>query len=320
MGSIMEASSPLVARAEELYLAYEMDGLPAALRRNSIDYYYLSVYPGLAEMADLEESDLPSYPDTLRAAYVHIPFCSGLCSFCSYFLTTVKAGQDAPIHAYLELVKQELAFHQEHATIDLSVVYFGGGTPSLIPPAMLAELFDFMTDRRILASGRRYGTVELHPEFFADLDAAQEFVDVLRANGITRVSVGLESADPGILDGANRRHDGSFLSEAMGFLRGNGLHVNLDLMYGIPGLSAASWEESLRTSTASEPDSISAYFLFLDRGTALRTDVDRGKVALPTHREIQVQHLMAQLHLAECGYHELPNDFYAKISVDPATF
>lgn len=315
----MDASSTLIARARDLYRAYDMDQLPVALRRNSIDYYYLSIYPGLKQMSSFGNLARPRYPDVIPNAYIHIPFCTGVCSFCSYFLRTVRAGDLSPITAYLELLKQELALHQAETTLDLSYIYFGGGTPSLIPPPALAELFGFLSSQRILAE-QSYGAFELHPEFFANLDVAQAFVNVLQAYGINRVSLGLESVDQALLDRTNRRHGTSFLAQAMEFLRHNSLYINIDLMYGLPGMTCSQWEDSLRATTACAPDSISTYFLFIDRGTRMHAAVARGQIDLPAHEEIQVQHIMAQIYLAECGYHELPNDYYAKIAGDPGEF
>jgi oxygen-independent coproporphyrinogen-3 oxidase len=315
----MGESSTLIARARDLYRAYAMDQLPVVLRRNSIDYYYLSVYPGLKQMSSFGKLAPPRYPDAISNAYIHIPFCTGVCSFCSYFLSTVKAGDLSRIAAYLELVKQELALHQAETRLDLSYIYFGGGTPSLIPPATLAELFGFLSSEQILAECS-YGTFELHPEFFGNLDTAQAFVNILRVHGVNRVSLGVESSDQALLDRTNRRHGTSFLTQAMEFLRDNSLYVNIDLMYGLPGMTCSQWEDSLRTVTACAPDSISAYFLFVDRGTPMHASVERSQIDLPAHEEIQVQHIMTQIYLEECGYYELPNDYYAKLAGDPAVF
>ena len=96
--------------------------------------------------------------------------------------------------------------------------------------------------------------------------------------------------------------------------------VNLDLMYGLVGQPATAWAATLADAVAAAPDSISTYFLFVDRGTGLYERVRRGAVVLPTHRAAQTQHLMAQLYLEAHGYHELPNDFWARDVGDPATF
>jgi len=86
-----------------------MDELPLDLQRDSRYYYYLSVYPGLKQMEELGTDQLPELPETVNSAYVHTPYCTGVCSFCSYFLTTVREEDTSPIASYLETVKEEVA-------------------------------------------------------------------------------------------------------------------------------------------------------------------------------------------------------------------
>ena len=311
--------SPLITHAAAQYEAYEMDALPMPLQRNSHDHYYLSIYPGLMQMDDLSSSALPKLPSEIHSTYIHTPYCTGVCNFCSYVLTTVPKEDASPIAAYLGTVQSEILQRAKETNLDLSYLYFGGGTPSLIPPATLERFFTFLEDHQLL-SATRFGTLELHPEFFHDLERAQTFIDVLKANGVGRVSLGFQSSDETILDDTNRRHTVRFLGEAIDFLKQNRMLVNLDLMYGLPGLSLEQWERTLEDAIACNPDSISTYFLFVDPGTVMHTQVGRGEIALPAHQLIQTQHIMAQTALQQHGFHELPNDFYAKGVGDPTTF
>lgn len=313
------SESSLAAEAARLYDAYRLDDLPRALRRNSLDYYYLSVYPALPELQPLNPDDWPPYPPIIRNAYVHVPFCSGVCDFCSYYLVAVGPRRRAAVGRYLEQVQAEFDIHARRAALDITYLYIGGGTPSLIPPDALERFLAHLTERRYL-NPAAVGTLELHPEFFADEANAARFLAILKRHGIGRVSVGYQASDEAILRDSNRRHKTGFLGEAMAFLRANGFLVNLDLMYGLPALTLAEWEATLSDAIAAGPDSISTYFLFVDRGTGLYERVQRGRVALPDHRHIQTQHLMAQLALQAAGYHELPNDFWARDVGDPATF
>jgi oxygen-independent coproporphyrinogen-3 oxidase len=315
----LQDTSPLVRKAEQLYDEFEMDALPPALRRNSLDYYYLSVYPSLKAMSELGANSLPAYPDLITSAYLHIPFCSGVCDFCSYFLTTVDRGNRSPISDYLELVKKEVITHQGKTELNISYLYFGGGTPSLIPIRSLEGLFAFLKERGVLADSTM-GTLELHPEFFTNKVEAQQFINILKANGVQRVSLGYQSADEAMLADNNRRHGPGFLRDAIGFLKENGMLVNLDLMYGLADMSKSSWEKTLREAVAANPDSIATYFLFVDPGTVTFTEVKNGKIVLPDHRTVQVQHIMAQLFLEEKGYYELPSDFFAQPWGNPADF
>lgn len=315
----MLEQSALISEASDLYDGYRLDALPNALRRNSLDYYYLSIYPSLSEMRLFAPGEAPAYPARVANAYIHIPFCSGVCDFCSYYLVAINPKRRAAIARYLDLVRAEFDFHARHTSLDISYLYFGGGTPSLIPTEVLDSFLGFLAERRYL-SPEVMGTLELHPEFFSDEAEAGRFLGVLKRHGIGRVSVGYQVSDEELLRDTRRRHAADFMSRAMAFLRDRGFLVNIDLMYGLAGQSLASWERTLANAVAFVPDSISTYFLFVDRGTGLYERVRRGVVQLPSHRHIQTQHLMAQIALAAAGYHELPNDFWARGAGDPLTF
>jgi oxygen-independent coproporphyrinogen III oxidase len=298
------ASRPVLAeRARQQYARWELAALPARLRRNGLDHYYLSVWPGLEQLAPLAE--LPPRRAPVRNGYVHLPFCSGLCDFCSYF---VLVGRDrADMARYVDDLLRDLALNQERAEVALTTLYLGGGTPSLLGPDLLARLLDGMRAEGALADGL-IGTAELHPELFADPARAGETLDVLRGRGLGRVSLGLQSVDDELLAATNRRHGADFMDAALARL--DGFRVNLDLMYGLPGQSLESWIATLEAALARRPGSLSTYFTFIDPGTALHHRVVRGEVALPAHELVQTQHIAAQLALEAAGYRELPNDFW----------
>ncbi len=313
------APSHLISQAQDFYDAYQLDDLPGPLRRNSLDYYYLSVYPSLRQMRPLSPDHSLPYPDKVHSVYVHIPFCSGVCEFCSYYLLAISPKRQAAIADYLELVKQELLFHQRHTQLDITYLYIGGGTPSLIPPQALGSFLRFLEEQQML-NPNPLGTVELHPEFFRNTAEASTFLNILTHFGLSRVSVGYQVSDEHLLQTTKRRHAADFMASAMSLLRQHGFLVNLDLMYGLPEQSLASWEATLRAAVAYEPDSISTYFLFVDKGTITHQKVQKGQVRLPDHRHLQTQHLMAQLYLESEGFHELPSDFYTRPEGDPADF
>lgn len=293
-----------------------MDGLPSHLRRNSLDYYYLSVWPGLRDLEGFSADRLPPRPEETSHLYVHLPFCSGLCDFCSYFVA-VSRGADAErrIARYTELLLAEVDLHLEQTALRLKTIYLGGGTPSLLPPAVLAGFLDGLRSRGALGE-RMLGTIEAHPEVFEDRPRAEELLDVLSEFGIGRVSIGLQTIDDGLLRDTNRRHAHAFLPDAIELLRDRGFVVNLDLMYGLPGGSMEGWLESLRAALEQEPDSLSTYFTFIDYGTALWREVQEGTVSPAPHAEAQLQHIAAQVLLEDEGFLELPNDFWAKPAAD----
>ncbi|MEZ4516767.1 MAG: hypothetical protein R3C44_07990 [Chloroflexota bacterium] len=175
----------LIRQAFDLYDEYELDQLPAALKRNSLDYYYLSIYPALSEMRPFSVDNRPPYPETVGNLYVHIPFCSGVCEFCSYYLVAINPANRERIARYLDLVRRELDYHASRTKLDITYLYFGGGTPSLIPPDMLDEFLGYLDDREWL-NPTVLGTLELHPELFANR-RANDLLDVLHTYGLTRV-------------------------------------------------------------------------------------------------------------------------------------
>jgi oxygen-independent coproporphyrinogen III oxidase len=306
--------------AGELFREWDVESLPAHLRRNSLDYYYLSVWPGGADLGPASQLSLPVRPARTEYAYIHIPFCSGLCDFCSYFLTVSRdVGSDPRVPEYLDDLIAAASFHQTQTKLDLSSIYLGGGTPSLLYPEQMQHLLGGLSRLGVL-SPQLIGTMEVHPEAFTDRGRMNALLDVVWAHGIRRVSLGFQSHDADILDGTNRRHGAAFLDQAMDHLRGRGLLVNIDLMYGLPGQSLESWAGSLELTLGAHPDSISTYFTFIDRGTVLWRRVQDNPAMLPSHGEIQTQHLAAQIALDQAGYHELPSDFYCKPTGDPAGF
>ena len=306
-----------MARARELYRDWDVAGLPEHLRRNSLDYYYLSVWPGLRHLDPVAELELPARPASVGYAYVHLPFCSGVCDFCSYFLTTTRdAAADPRVDRYLDQVLDQVRIHQQNQEIALTSIYLGGGTPSVLTPDQLGRLLGTMRDLGVFAPGM-VGTMELHPEIFADPDRLDRTLHTLAGHGITRVSIGYQSDDDAVLDATNRRHHADFLPRAAEHLRGRGFLFNVDLMYGLPGQSAETWAATIAATLAVQPDSISTYFTFVDYGTPLWRRVERDPALLAATEDIQLCHIVAQVALEEAGHHELPNDFYAVPTDDP---
>lgn len=312
--------SAIADTAGRLLREWDIESLPAYLLRNNLDYYYLSVWPGLSALDLAAGISLPDRPIRTEYAYIHIPFCSGLCSFCSYFLAVSRdTDSDPRVSRYLDDLIAQASIHQRNTELDLSYVYLGGGTPSLLHPGHMERLLGGFSRLGIL-SPRLIGTIEFHPEIFADSVRMNALLDVVEAHGIKRVSLGFQTDDTDVLRTTNRRHDAAFLGEAINRLRSRELAVNIDLMYGLPGQSLESWLCSLELVLAASPDSISTYFTFIDPGTRLWREVQRDPAILLSHAQIQLQHLAAQIALEKAGYTELPSDFYSKPAGDPASY
>ena len=155
-------------------------------------------------------------------------------------------------------------------------MFFGGGTPTLLPPAQLGELLRVIDGEFGLAAGAEV-TTEANPESVDERSLA-----ALRAAGITRISLGMQSAAPHVLAVLDREHQPGRPAQCARWARQAGFeHVSLDLIYGTPGETDADWRASLEAALAAGPDHISAYALIVEEGTRLAARISRGEVAEP---------------------------------------
>jgi oxygen-independent coproporphyrinogen-3 oxidase len=154
----------------------------------------------------------------------------------------------------------------------LSTVFFGGGTPTLLPAGDLTRILGAAVDRWGLEAGAEV-TTEANPD-----SVTRESLQELFDGGFTRVSFGMQSAVPHVLKVLDRTHRPERVPQAVAWAREVGLNVSVDLIYGTPGESLADWETSVRTALSYEPDHISAYSLIVEEGTKLAAQIRRGQV------------------------------------------
>ncbi len=216
--------------------------------------------PDSPELADLAAS--------WRSAYVHIPFCTRRCPYCDFAVVTpdeTAFGHDA----YIDAVVAEIGMEPSWAPLD--AVNFGGGTPSAVAPRELITVLDALRSRFGLAPGAEI-SLEANPE---DWDGA--WADDLLAAGFTRVSWGVQSFDVGVLAALGRLHTPEGAVRAIaGSQRAGFASVSVDLIFGTPGESTASWRRTVDAAIACAPDHLSAYALTVERGTALSRAVLAG--------------------------------------------
>jgi putative oxygen-independent coproporphyrinogen III oxidase len=211
--------------------------------------------------------------------YIHVPFCAARCGYCDFNTYTASelAGSGASPDGWLAAVRQELDLAvRTVGPRPVDTVFVGGGTPSLIGAARLAEVLDAVRDAFGLAPGAEVTTESnpesTSPEFFAELVAA----------GFTRVSLGMQSAAPHVLRVLDRRHTPGRAVAAAREARAAGIgHVNLDLIYATPGETDDDLRASLDAVLAAGVDHVSAYSLIVEDGTALARRVARGELPAP---------------------------------------
>lgn len=254
----------------------------------------------------LPSSALTGSAERDLGVYVHVPFCRVRCGYCDFNTYTAEEIRGVRQSDYAGQAIAELdlaAAVLGDAVRPVETVFFGGGTPTLLPAAQLAQLLSGVRDRFGLAPGAEV-TTEANPD---SVDAAA--LAELAAAGFTRVSFGMQSAVPHVLATLDRTHDPDRIPLVVEWARAAGLQVSLDLIYGTPGESLADWEASLELALAQHPDHLSAYALIVEPGTRLHRDIARGRIAEPDDDLQADMYDLADERLAAAGlrWYEVSN-------------
>ncbi len=202
--------------------------------------------------------------------YVHIPFCTTKCGYCDFYSVASEGRDTGRLTASL---LRELAVRRGELDIGPTTVFFGGGTPTLLPgeelESLLASLAEVIRPDRLTEF-----TVEANP---ATLD--EQMAHLLLSAGVDRVSFGAQSFDPAELAVLERIHDPEDIGQAVRIARSAGFgRLNLDLIFGIPGQTLESWRANLARAIELRPDHLSCYGLTYEPGTALTARRDRGLI------------------------------------------
>ncbi|QHF19988.1 coproporphyrinogen III oxidase [Rathayibacter sp. VKM Ac-2762] len=234
--------------------------------------------------------------------YVHVPFCRVRCGYCDFNTYTATELRGAKQQDYADEAITEMALGAEvleRAGLPrrpARTVFFGGGTPTLLPAGDLVRMLDGLRTHFGVAPDAEV-TTEANPD---SVDAA--YLYALAEAGFTRVSFGMQSAVPHVLATLERTHDPERVPLVVEWAREAGLQVSLDLIYGTPGESLADWERSLDSALANRPDHLSAYALIVEDGTKLARQIRRGEVATPDDDLTADMYELADARLAAAGY------------------
>ena len=234
--------------------------------------------------------------------YLHVPFCRVRCGYCDFNTYTSDELRGAKRTDYAGQAIAELALARdilrraELPDRPASTVFFGGGTPTMLPVTDLAAMLAAVADTWGLAH-RAEITTEANPD---SVDAT--YLRSLADAGFTRVSFGMQSAVPHVLATLERTHDPERVPLVVQWAREAGLEVSLDLIYGTPGESLDDWRASLEHAIAQHPDHLSAYSLIVEDGTKLARQIRRGEVAQPDEDLQADMYELADALLGAAGY------------------
>ncbi|MCZ7435945.1 radical SAM family heme chaperone HemW [Micromonospora sp. WMMC241] len=234
--------------------------------------------------------------------YVHVPFCASRCGYCDFnTYTAAELGGGASRETYADTVLAELALAGrvlgDSPPPRVDTVFVGGGTPTLLPADDLARILDGIDRTWGLAADVEV-TTEANPE-----SVTPESLKTLRAAGYTRISLGMQSAAPGVLAVLDRRHGAGRATAAAREARDAGFdHVNLDLIYGTPGETADDFAASLAQVVDAGVDHVSAYALIVEDGTRLAARMRRGELPYPSDDVAADRYLAAEAALGAAGF------------------
>jgi len=219
--------------------------------------------------------------------YVHIPFCAKRCDYCDFATWT---DRDHLMGGYVDACVAHLARSQP---VPATSVFFGGGTPSLLPGHQLAQILD-----AIPRVGAAEVTVECNPDA---VDAAK--LAAYRAAGVNRLSFGVQSFASHVLLSLNRTHDPANVQTAISLARDAGFErVNVDLIYGTPGESVDDWRRTLDGALALDVEHVSAYALTVEPGTPLGQRVAAGIAPAPDDDDQAEKYEIADDLLGAAGF------------------
>ena len=207
--------------------------------------------------------------------YVHVPFCANTCDYCAFYQTQPTAEA---VRGFLAGAAREAALVEWNRPVD--TVFWGGGTPGMLAPRALAELGEIV--RRQGGGDPREWSVELAPA-----SVTPQRLAVLKDLGVTRISLGVQSLQPALLEALGRQHTRPQVLQAYARVRAAGFaSVNLDLIFALPGQTLAAWQADLAAALELQPDHLSTYCLTFEEDTALFVKLAQGRVRPDAEAEV----------------------------------
>jgi oxygen-independent coproporphyrinogen III oxidase len=236
----------------------------------------------------------------MAGIYIHIPFCKKACNYCDFHFSTSLLQLD-PL---LQALEAEIALRKNYLAEPIETIYLGGGTPSLIPPAAIHHMLECIHASFSVSASAEI-TLEANPD-----DITAEQVAAWKMAGINRMSVGVQSFHPHLLQWMNRAHNANQSVEAITLLQKGGFeNISLDLIYGCPNQSDESWEKDVRETLALGVPHVSCYALTNEPNTALWHMIKKGDTPQIQSEQQARQFilLMEWMQLAGYEHYEISN-------------
>ncbi|MCC7001535.1 MAG: radical SAM family heme chaperone HemW [Gemmatimonadaceae bacterium] len=236
-----------------------------------------------------------------RHIYVHVPFCGRRCSYCDF---SISVRRVVPVARFNDAIMAELATRAiAPGNTSVLSIYLGGGTPSKLGGEGVENLIDrlrshFHVEKSDAESGAVEITIEVNPE-----DVTTDAAIHWQAAGVNRVSLGVQSFDPGVLAWMHREHGAEKPGQAVDILRSAGIEdVSVDLIFALPAHLSRSWSDDLDRALALRPTHVSLYGLTVEPKTPLGRWTERGEVVAADEERYESEFLEAHRTLAAAGF------------------
>ena len=230
--------------------------------------------------------------------YIHVPFCRSFCTYCDFYS---EIASDKMYKQYGDDLCREIRQRKDEIDDSLKTLYFGGGTPSVLPLSVLSRILITLEET---GHGGPYTefTLEVNPEDL--VEKGPGYLASLRSLGVNRISMGVQSFDDELLRWMNRRHDAARAETAFRMAREAGFgNISLDLIFGLPQLTDTGWEETVDRALALRPEHISCYQLTVEGESALAQMVADGRFTEASDEQCRCQYDSLCRKMSAAGYH-----------------
>lgn len=239
--------------------------------------------------------------------YIHVPFCKSFCIYCDFYSEIAEEGM---FRTYTDAVCAEIKSRAKEIDDSLKTLYFGGGTPSLLPLSSLTRILLTLEE---CGHGGPYTefTLEVNPEDI--VEKGLPYVQSLKALGVNRISIGVQSFDDNLLHWMNRRHNAEHAEKAFRLVREAGIeNISLDLIFGLSNLSDSVWETTVDKAVSLEPEHISCYQLTVEGDNVLAHRLENGEYEEAPEELCRGQYNLLCRKLAAAGYQHYEISNFAK--------
>lgn len=240
----------------------------------------------------------------MAGIYIHIPFCKQACHYCNFHFSTSLRHRDAMVDAICHEIDLQQDFLSDKI---LTSIYFGGGTPSMLESNEIEKILSHLS-RHYTWNADIEVTLEANPD-----DITSDKISKLKAGGVNRLSIGIQSFIDSELIASNRAHNAEESLKAVKICQDAGINnLSLDLIYGMPHSTQESWQYNIDKAISLDVDHISSYALTVEPNTALDHMVKKGTISLPPDIVVSRQYLQLISSLTSAGYEHYEISNFAK--------